>query len=95
MGTYQLAEGCLEAAKRERDEDGCFMSLRMQSDVAWLLKDDAEMDGVGGGRGVEVLKRAIEGLKERHFSIEVLNEHSHWEGHVLYGVSHGRILTEE
>ena len=47
----------LDVAKR-----GCFVPLGMQSDVAWLLKDDKVAEGFGGGRGVEVLRQAIEGL---------------------------------
>ena len=45
----------LEVAKR-----GCFVPLGMQSDVAWMLKGDGEE--AGGMRGMEVLRRAIEGL---------------------------------
>ncbi len=51
--TSRLKES-LEVARR-----GCWVPLGMQSDVAWMLKE--ARDSVGG-RGVEVLRRAIEAL---------------------------------
>ena len=45
----------LEVAKQ-----GCWIPLGMQSDIAWMLRDELE-DAVGA-RGVSVLRRAIEGL---------------------------------
>lgn len=43
----------------ERARMGCWVPLGMQSDVAWMLKD---VEGAIGGKGVDVLRRAIEGL---------------------------------
>ena len=51
--TSRLKES-LEVAKR-----GCFVPLGWQSDVAWLLREDGNE---GLGRGMEVLKRAVEEL---------------------------------
>lgn len=60
--TSRLKES-LEVAKR-----GCFVPLGMQSDVAWLLREgdekEVEQEGVErrGWSGLDVLRRAIEGL---------------------------------
>ena len=61
--TSRLKES-LEVAKR-----GCFVPLGMQSDVAWLLREggkeeEEEQEGVEsrGWSGLDVLRRAIEGL---------------------------------
>ena len=43
----------------EKAKTGCWVPLGIQSDVAWLLREGT--DEVGA-RGIEVLRRAIEGL---------------------------------
>ena len=43
----------------EKAKMGCFVPLGMQSDVAWMLKG---LEDEMGQRGIEVLRRAIEGL---------------------------------
>lgn len=45
----------LEVAKQ-----GCWIPLGLQSDIAWMLRD--ELKDAVGARGVEVLRKAIEGL---------------------------------
>ena len=41
-------------------KQGCWIPLGIQSDVAWMLKD--ELEEAVGARGVDVLREAIEGL---------------------------------
>ena len=53
--TSRLKES-LETARR-----GCYVPLGVQSDVAWMLRESVEGAGVGM-RGLDVLRRAIEGL---------------------------------
>ena len=41
-------------------KQGCWIPLGIQSDVAWMLRD--ELEEAVGARGVDVLRKAIEGL---------------------------------
>ena len=45
----------------ERKRASCYLPLGLLSDVAWVLREGAEEEGVGE-RGLEGLRRAVEGL---------------------------------